>query len=253
MSTPRQAKANRGNAASSTGPRTQPGKARASRNARRHGFSVSVFSDPRLSKEVEDLTRLIVGETSRPELLEMARRFAEAQIDLDRIRKARHHALLCALDEGADNARSENALPEVELILRERLRQFKSFDRYERRALSRRRSAARAFDTAFLEAVRRQGFPASVCGAGDDVEHRSPHGHATRFKTKTAAHSEMKTASDQPSEPDDREQKPESKSAEVIKIEIVTDRLIGQAAALLGRDFTITLEDIRLTKDSKPT
>jgi hypothetical protein len=98
MSTPRQANANRANAASSTGPRTQPGKARASRNARSHGFSVAVFSDPRLSNEVENLARLIVGETSRPELLEKARAFAEAQIDLDRIRKARHQALLCALD-----------------------------------------------------------------------------------------------------------------------------------------------------------
>jgi hypothetical protein len=89
MSTSRQIAANRNNARSSTGPRTQRGRARASRNARRHGLSVSVVSDPRLSEHVENLARDIVGETASPAVLEMARRFAEAQIDLDRIRKAR--------------------------------------------------------------------------------------------------------------------------------------------------------------------
>jgi hypothetical protein len=48
-------------------------------------------------------------------------------------------------------------MSKVDLILRERTRQ-QSFGRYERRALSRRKSAARAFDTAFLEAVRMRGF-----------------------------------------------------------------------------------------------
>jgi hypothetical protein len=154
MSTSRQIEANRDNARSSTGPRTERGRARASRNARRRGLSVSVVSDPRLSEWVEELARHLVGETASPAVLEVARRFAEAQIDLDRIRKARYHACLLALDEG-----TEPAAAEVELIVRERVRQLKSLDRYERRALSRRRSAARTFDTAFLEAVALQGLP----------------------------------------------------------------------------------------------
>jgi hypothetical protein len=41
--------ANRANARRSTGPRTAAGKARASRNAVRHGLSVSVLADPALS------------------------------------------------------------------------------------------------------------------------------------------------------------------------------------------------------------
>ena len=83
----------------------------------------------------------------------MARRFAEAQIDLDRIRKARTHACLLGVDKGT---RTEPGAAEVELFVRERVRPLKSLDRYERRALSRRRSAARAFDTAFLEAMALQ-------------------------------------------------------------------------------------------------
>jgi len=52
-------------------------------------LSISVASDLRLSRQVEDLARAIVGETASLELDEIARRFAEAQVDLDRIRKAR--------------------------------------------------------------------------------------------------------------------------------------------------------------------
>jgi hypothetical protein len=105
MSTSRQIEANRDNARSSTGPRTQRGRARASRNARRHGLSVSVVSDPRLSKRVEELARHLVGETASPEALEMASRFAEAQIDLDRMRRVRHQSCLIAPDEGRGASR----------------------------------------------------------------------------------------------------------------------------------------------------
>jgi hypothetical protein len=156
MSTSRQVEANRNNARSSTGPRTRRGKARACRNARRHGLSVSVVSDPRLSEQAEELARHIVGETASPGVLEMARRFAEAQIDLDRIRKARYHACLLALDKETG---SEPGAVHAELLVCEQVRQLKSLDRYERRALSRRRSAARAFDMAFLEAVSLQDLP----------------------------------------------------------------------------------------------
>jgi hypothetical protein len=157
MSTSRRIEANRENARLSTGPRTERGKARSSRNARRHGLSVSVLCDPQLSNEVETLARRMVGETARPEQLAKARAFAEAQIDLDRIRKARHHARLRALNEGADNERNASSSSKVGLHLDEWMRELKTLDRYERRALSRRKSAARAFDGAFMEAVRRQG------------------------------------------------------------------------------------------------
>jgi len=100
ISTARQIESNRNNARSSTGPRTRRGRARASRNARRHGLSVSVVGDPRLTKRVEELARYIAGENARPGVLEMACRFAEAQIDLDRIRRARCQRYLLAMVEG---------------------------------------------------------------------------------------------------------------------------------------------------------
>jgi hypothetical protein len=66
--------------------------------------------------------------------------FAEAQIDLDRIRKARHYGLLRALNGQAIERRSI-----IDLFLREQMRQLEILDRYERRALSCRKFAARAF------------------------------------------------------------------------------------------------------------
>jgi hypothetical protein len=94
----------------------------------------------------------------------MARAFAEAQIDLNRIRRARRHVCSAALKEGADN--HGNDLGSEKIDLGERMRQLDSLDRYERRALSRRKSAARTFDAAFMEAVRSQGSPATICDTG---------------------------------------------------------------------------------------
>jgi hypothetical protein len=99
MTSAKQFKANRANARVSTGPRTQQGRARSAQNARRHGFSVSVESDPLLSKDAEALARALAGGQASVALLEAARRAAEAHIDLVRIRRARHDVLLRKLNE----------------------------------------------------------------------------------------------------------------------------------------------------------
>ena len=90
MTSDRKAQANRTNAQNSTGPKTACGKARAARNARRLGLSLSVLGDPVLSDQVAVLTHKIAGETSDGNIFELARRVAEAQIDLQRVRQARH-------------------------------------------------------------------------------------------------------------------------------------------------------------------
>src|SRR5262245_5306954 len=67
-------KANRANARASTGPKTDQGRAHSARNARRHGLSLPVLSNPALSEEVEPLARDIAGAGATQEILELASR-----------------------------------------------------------------------------------------------------------------------------------------------------------------------------------
>jgi hypothetical protein len=85
MSSERKSRANKANARKSTGPKTPRGKMRAARNARRLGLSVPVLADPVLSDQVAALTRAIAGEISDGNNFELARRIAEAQIDVQRV------------------------------------------------------------------------------------------------------------------------------------------------------------------------
>jgi hypothetical protein len=117
--------ANRRNARASTGPRTSAGKARAAQNASRHGLSVPARYDPARSEEIEALARAIAGARADAECLELARRIAEAQIDVVRARAARLQLYPEVLHNPVAIAR------------------LAAIDRYERRALSRRKRAIR--------------------------------------------------------------------------------------------------------------
>ena len=81
MTSQRKLEANRLNAKKSTGPKTRHGRARSSKNARRHGLSLSVFADPAYSTEIETLAHKI-AESETKRVVEIGRRVAEAQIDL---------------------------------------------------------------------------------------------------------------------------------------------------------------------------
>ena len=181
--------ANRANARASTGPKTLPGKARSAKNARRHGLTLPALSDPTLSKEVETLALQIAGPGARTDIRDLARRIAEAQIDLCRVRHARHALLSRALgDPDYDSPRAiwkKSKLAEIAkleprwravegatmltrlvaklkeqvqtlptgpqkfaTILSDMTQRLAAMDRYERRALSRRKFAIRAFDEA---------------------------------------------------------------------------------------------------------
>jgi hypothetical protein len=93
LTSARKITANRANARASTGPQTTRGRARAARNALRHALSLPVGSIPVLSEEVEALAREIAGPGANVGTQELARRVAEAQIDLRRVRYARHQFL----------------------------------------------------------------------------------------------------------------------------------------------------------------
>lgn len=149
------AKANRANAQSSTGPKTARGKVRAAQNARRHGLSLSIGADPKWSEQIESLAQEIVGEATDRESRERARRISEAQIDLKRIRQARHHLLVHNNDNpecGMGELAPQDVLPQrpqkFATILSDLAKQLTLMDRYEQRALSRRKFAIRAFDLA---------------------------------------------------------------------------------------------------------
>lgn len=153
MTSKHKARANRKNARASTGPRTKRGKLRSARNALRHGLSISILADPALAATLDPLARQIAGQAASPESLEMARLVAAAQVDLLRIQQVRQHLLLRALNDlGFDRqevlnlppSKDESLAASAEAIANLAARLI-ALDRYERRALSRRRSAIRKF------------------------------------------------------------------------------------------------------------
>jgi hypothetical protein len=194
MTSDRQQRANRVNARSSTGPKSAAGKARAGQNAFRHGLNVPVRSDPLLAPEIEAMARKIIGPYGDAETMEGARRIAEAQFDLNRVRNRRRllitqflinpyfvprhirrlqlWGLHLALDARFRALPKEVYKIEVHklkelfspmpsgsedklaTILRERTSELAALDRYERRALSRRKAAIHSFDASRLSRAR---------------------------------------------------------------------------------------------------
>jgi hypothetical protein len=209
----RKIRANRANARASSGPKTAAGKARSAQNA-------SIWLDPALASDVEALAQRIAGKGADANVLESARRVAEAQIDLRRVRSYRHRLIERAMPDpkvqtevaepaafapaaarvGADDRgrilRADPLEAQVSVLVAEftknlaelmrpaslsdRLaavaRELAALDRYERRALSRRKFAIREFDLARVEAERRTRDvgAASFGGVGKPIEAAIP-------------------------------------------------------------------------------
>lgn len=181
MTSAQKIEANRVNARASTGPKTGAGKVRVSQNARRHGLNLSVLADPTLSEEVESLAAEIAGRGANSEIKGLARRIAEAQVDLVRIRRARHELISRKLNDpdyesAATILRRDrfvvayakeygpttpmpasfqdmfglnerlNGPEKFAAILADVTKKLVAIERYERRALSRRKFTIRDFD-----------------------------------------------------------------------------------------------------------
>ena len=131
MATDKQIAANRANAKRSTGPKTAAGQSKSSRNAFRYGLSLPLSADPQTQAKIEAVAEAVAGDTASAEQLGAARELVAAQLELTRIRNTRAQ-VTSKLSSQAVNPRA--------------VRRLCGFDRYERRAWTKRKYAARELD-----------------------------------------------------------------------------------------------------------
>jgi hypothetical protein len=152
MTTDRKRRANQRNAQRSTGPRTQAGKARSKQNAWKHGLAVPISVQPHLADLIDFVANCLARETpsAHPRDQEV-RALAVAILEVLRVRSICSHILdewarqYCAPVVAGSSASQVDRTELLQHLLRA--------DRYERRAVSRRKSALRAY----LEAYARPG------------------------------------------------------------------------------------------------
>jgi hypothetical protein len=179
----RQRRANQSNAKASTGPATSGGKARSAQNALRHGLSIPVRSDPALAPQAEAIALIIAGPNADAETLDYARQVGEAQVDINRVRSLRREVIARGLSHPRSDCAytplqqvrllnrfldrfERNKVTSIDLetidpvihpkpldwnvmfaaVLIDSAGELTRLDRYERRALSRRKSGIRSID-----------------------------------------------------------------------------------------------------------
>jgi hypothetical protein len=141
MATDRQIAANRVNAQRSTGPKSAAGRARSSRNALKHGLSLSIDMDSFASAQRDALIAALSGKDpdGMPSLA--AAELAQAQLELLRFRKTRDELLAVLNLESGDKSALKHLL---------------ALDRYDRVASTKKKRAARNLWPSIVQSTRRQ-------------------------------------------------------------------------------------------------
>jgi hypothetical protein len=132
MASDKQIVANRANALKSRGPRSAGGKARASRNAIRHGLAANIWKEASAVSSIEGLMQLFRAGGHSEQNARLAA-VAEFQTRSIRIVRSRIGKQLC---EAADGCAPDGSL--VKDLMR-----LQSIDRYEKRVSSRKKRVFR--------------------------------------------------------------------------------------------------------------
>ena len=145
MTSPAKIAANRRNARRSTGPRSAAGKARARRNAFRHGLATPASLDHVAMDRIDNLVDALTIDVHSQLEFQLATVAAEAQVEIERVRQTKvnlvNRASAQLREEGAGllSAGERAALAfagKTEILM--------ACERYERRAISRRNRALHA-------------------------------------------------------------------------------------------------------------
>jgi hypothetical protein len=186
LTSDRRWRASQANAQASGGPKTKAGKARSARNALRHGLSIPVCKEPSLSVQAEEIALKLAGPDPDESSLDRARAIGEAQVNLNRVRVLRNALVTQLLADHKyqplsahkNQRRKMRTIDRIERILgtsfdsddieplverkplkddekfatvvEDGIRELAALDRYERRAISKRKFAIRAFDSACM-------------------------------------------------------------------------------------------------------
>jgi hypothetical protein len=160
MSSQKQIEANRRNAQKSKGPRTAAGKARASCNSRKHALTTISRNHPLYAPRIEAIARTICSEATNAELWEQALIIGECTTLLACAQAERIALIEQSLGSTSAHTSDAGAAGRAELgasqckttPLRDELeamglaaRDLNRLERYERRALSRRKRAIETF------------------------------------------------------------------------------------------------------------
>ena len=145
MTSPAKIAANRRNARRSTGPRSAAGKARARRNAFRHGLTTPASLDHVAMDRIDNLVDALTIDVHSQLQFQLATVAAEAQAEIERVR----HTKVNLVNRASAQLREEggrllSAGERAALAFAGKTEILMACERYERRAISRRNRALHA-------------------------------------------------------------------------------------------------------------